>query len=377
MLPLDGVRIIAVEQYGAGPYGTLQLASLGAEVIKVEQPGDGDVSRSVGPEFIEALPESSSSLFFQALNHDKKSVTLDLNTAEGQARLHRLVADADGLITNLRGDVVDKLGLGYESLASANPALVCTHLTAYGRSGPRADWPGYDYIMQAECGYFSLTGEPGSPPARFGLSTVDLQTGVTMAMALLAGIVQARAQGTGRDLDVSLFDVALHNLNYIAMWEMNSSYEANRAPRSAHLSLTPCQLYKTADGWIYLMCNKEKFWQSLCSLIERPDLLSDPRFCDFAHRLTHRDQLTEVLDAVLSKHSTTIWLDRFAGQVPAAQINSVTDAVSNPFLLETQRTVSVRAREQELRFLRCPVDTGDNVEYQIAPRLGQHDADFK
>ena len=377
MLPLKGIRIIAVEQYGAGPYGTLQLASLGAEIIKVETPAGGDVSRAVGPEFVASLPDDTGSLFFQALNHNKKSVTIDLATPDGKSQLHRLIADADGLISNLRGDVVDKLGLNYEALSAYNQQLVCTHLTAYGRTGPRATWPGYDYIMQAECGYFSLTGEPESPPARFGLSVVDLQTGVTMAMALLAGIIEARASGVGRDLDVSLYDVALHNLSYIAMWEMNSDYVAERAPRSTHLSMTPCQLYKTADGWIYLMCNKEKFWQKLCTLTDRTELLADARFLTFEQRLQHRRELTDEIDQVLVTQTTDYWLDRFAGEVPASRINSVTEAVNNPFLAQTDRIVEVEATDQTLHFLRCPVNTGEDAEYKLAPSLGEHNDQFR
>ena len=371
MLPLEGVRVIAVEQYGAGPYGTLHLASLGAEVIKIERPDGGDFSRQVGPEFVSGMSDDQSSLFFQALNHNKRSLALDLEAEEGRARLRRLAAESDGLITNLRGDVVDKLGLNYASLADANERLVCAHITAYGRTGPRAHWPGYDYIMQAECGYFALTGEPDGPPSRFGLSVVDFQAGVTMAMALLAGILNARARGKGGDFDISLFDVALHNLNYIAMWQMNSDHEARRAPRSAHLSVTPCQLFKTADGWIYVMCNKEKFWRKLCAFLQRPELLEDPRFENYPQRLRNRDALTEELDRAFAAKTTDQWLALFDGAVPASRINSVSAALDNPFLAETGRIVEASAPDgQRLRFLRCPVQGDAPLTYRVAPRLG-------
>ena len=374
MLPLEGVRIIAVEQYGAGPYGTLHLASLGAEVIKIERPGVGDFSRQVGPEFVPGMDDDHGSLFFQSLNHNKRSLTLDLEAEEGRARLRQLAAESDGLITNLRGDVVDKLGLNYASLAEANERLVCVHITAYGRTGPRAHWPGYDYIMQAECGYFELTGEPDGPPSRFGLSVVDFQAGVTMAMALLAGILNARARGKGGDFDISLFDVALHNLNYIAMWQLNSDYEAQRAPRSAHLSMTPCQLFKTADGWIYVMCNKEKFWRKLCALLQRPELIADPRFENYPQRLRNRDALTEELDRAFAAKTTDQWLAIFDGAVPASRINSVAAALDNPFLAETGRIVEASAPDgQRLRFLRCPVQGAAPLTYRVAPKLGDDD----
>src|SRR5437762_11667355 len=220
MLPvLSGLRVIAVEQYGAGPYGSMQLAGLGAEVIKIENPSDGgDMARRVGPFFLG--PEDSQ--FFHSFNRNKKSVTLDLKKPGARAVLHALAACSDALFDNLRGDLPAKLGLTYADLAPANPKIVCAHLSAYGRDGPRPHWPGYDYLMQAETGYLSLTGEPDGPPARMGLSIVDLMTGLFAAFALVSGVLAARQSGKGRDLDISLFDTALQNLAYLATWYLNS-----------------------------------------------------------------------------------------------------------------------------------------------------------
>ncbi len=209
-LPLEGLRVLAVEQYGAGPWGSLYLADLGAEVVKIENPKDGgDVGRHVGPHFF----GPGDSHFFQTFNRNKKSVALDLKHSEGKAAFHALVKSADAVLDNLRGDQPQALGLTYPQLKEVNRRIVCAHLSAYGRSGSRKSWPGYDYLMQAEAGHMSLTGEPGSPPARYGLSIVDLMTGLAAAFALLAGVISARETDTGMDLDTSLFDVALHNLN--------------------------------------------------------------------------------------------------------------------------------------------------------------------
>ena len=235
-LPLAGVRVLAVEQYGAGPFGTMFLADQGAEVIKIEPPAGGDFSRDVGPFYF----AEHDSVFFHAFNRNKKSMTLNLRHPEGKAILHALVGTADALASNLRGDVPEKLGLTHAHLRAHNPRIVCAHLSAYGRTGPRASWPGFDYLMQAEAGWFSLTGEPDGPPARFGLSVVDLMTGLGLSYAVAAGIVSARASGEGRDLDVSLFDMALHNLCYPAAWYLNEGHVVGRLPRSAHPSLTPC-----------------------------------------------------------------------------------------------------------------------------------------
>jgi len=339
---LEGVRILAVEQYGAGPFGTLFLADLGAEVIKIETRGDGgDVSRAIGPHFNAALPETARSIFYQGLNRGKKSITLDLARPEGRDVLKQLAANADALYSNLRGDVPAKLGITYEHLAAANPTIVCAHLTGYGREGERAKWPGYDYLMQAEAGYFHLTGEPDTPPARFGLSLVDLMTGVALSGGLLAALHAAQRDGRGRDVDLSLFDLALFNLNYIGHWYLNAGAATGRIARSAHASLTPCQIYRTRDGWIYLMCNKEKFWGVLCRKIGKAEWIDDARFRKFADRLKHRDLLTEMIDGALATRTTDEWLAEFAGAVPAAPIYDVAQALENPWVKDSARIESI------------------------------------
>lgn len=370
-LPLDGVRIISVEQYGAGPFGTQHLADLGAEVIKVENPAEGgDVGRMVGPYFF----EPGDSHFFQSFNRNKKSVTLDLKSAEGRRLFEALVETADAVFDNLRGDLPEKLGLTYETLKSLNPAIVCCHLSAYGRTGPRKAWPGYDYLMQAEAGYCALTGEPGGPPARFGVSIIDMMTGTTAAMALLAALVSARTTGLGRDIDTSLFDVALHNLNYLGTWYMNDGITTNRAPRGAHPSLTPSQMYRTRDGWIFVMCNKEKFWPILAAIIDRPGWASDPRFATFKVRLENRDVLTAEMDAALSARTTAEWMESFAGKVPAAPVYDVAQALDSSYVRDQGMIVEtphpVRGR---IRTLACPVRVpGETLPRRPGPRLGAH-----
>jgi crotonobetainyl-CoA:carnitine CoA-transferase CaiB-like acyl-CoA transferase len=217
-------------------------------------------------------------------------------------------------------------------LKEFNPRIVCAHLSAYGRQGSRKSWPGYDYLMQAEAGYLSLTGEPDGPPARFGLSVVDMMTGLMTSFALVSGVVGARATGRGMDVDVSLFDLALFDLNYIAHWYLNAGAATTRLPRSAHPSLVPCQAYSTQDGWIYIMCNKEKFWPLLCTRIGAPELGQDPRYARFPDRLRARDELTGMLDALLSRRTTAAWMEVFGGAIPAAPILDVAQALDNPFI---------------------------------------------
>jgi crotonobetainyl-CoA:carnitine CoA-transferase CaiB-like acyl-CoA transferase len=373
VLPLKGVRVLAVEQYGAGPFGTLFLADQGAEVIKIEHPYEGgDMSRAVGPYFF----APGESLFFHSFNRNKKSLTLDLSRPQGRAVLRDLARTADALASNLRGDVPQRLGLTYEQLKACNPKIVCAHLSAYGRSGERAAWPGFDYLMQAEAGYFSLTGEPGTPPARFGLSIVDLMSGLALAYALLAGLVAARASGVGRDVDVSLFDVALFNLSYLATWYLNTGHRQQRLARSAHPSLTPCQLYRTADGWIYIMCNKEKFWPALCRKLERRDWIEDARFRSFPDRLAHRELLTELLDRELARRTTAEWLAHFAGSVPAAPILDLAQALDSAFVAGHGRLMAVphaAAPGGAYRVVAPPVRcAGEEPPARPAPALGEH-----
>lgn len=381
MRPLTGVRVLSVEQYGAGPFGTQYMSDMGAEVIKIENPTDGgDMSRAVGPYFIEGAEDSTSaSLFYQSFNRNKRSLTLNLGTDEGKAIFRKLVAKADGVCSNMRGDVPEKLGLTYKHLGDFNPKIVCAHLSAYGRTGSRAAWPGYDYLMQAEAGYFSLTGEPGTAPARFGQSVVDMMTGLGLSYAFLCGLIQARTTGIGRDIDVSLYDFAHYHLSYLGQWYLSHGHVQGREERSAHPSLTPCALYKTGDGWIYLMCNKEKFWPILCEKVGRPDAATDPRFLRFADRLKNRKLVQDLLDEALQAKTTAEWIEVFAGSVPAAPLMDVQEAIENPFAAERGRVETIKHQSGiDFRMLTTPITlTGDEAEEnRPGPELGDATEDL-
>jgi len=368
MLPLAGVRILAVEVYGAGPFGTAHLADLGAEVIKIEQrEGGGDVSRAVGPYFL----GEDDGHFFQSLNRNKKSLTLDLKHPKGMEIFSKLAATADGLLSNLRGDQPEKLKITYQGLAKANPKIVCAHLSAYGRDGSRKSWPGYDYLMQAEAGYLSLTGEPDGPPARMGLSIVDYATGTTCALALLAGILEARRTGRGRDLDVSLYDVAMHQLNYPAAWYLNEGLETGRVARSAHPFIAPSQLYRTQDGWLFVMAQTQRFWELLCDQLGRAELKD--RYPDFAARREHRDELTQILDAEFSKLTTSTWLERLRGTIPCGPVVDMAQALENPYFRERGGVqVFDHPDKPGFKLVASPFRIGEPLPANPAPKLGQH-----
>ena len=330
MKPLEGVRILTVEHFGAGPYGTMFLAGLGAEVVKVENAqSGGDPGRHVGPH---RLGEADSQ-YFQSWNLNKRSVSLDLKSQ--RAEFEKLAAGADALVNNLRGELPAKLGLDYRSLSRVNPALVCLHISAYGRDNERASWPGYDFLMQAEAGLMSLTGEPAGAPSRFGTSIIDCMTGMTGVAALLAGLLAAKRTGKGCDVDVSLFDVALHQLGYMGTWYLNEGTSSSRQPRGAHYSLTPVQTFPTADGWIFVACMTERFWLALLDALSRRDLAADARFATQAARLEQREALSAILDTEFRRRSTAHWLAALGGRVPVAPINDLPQALDNPFVAAT------------------------------------------
>ncbi len=377
-LPLAGYKVISAEQYGAGPYGTLFLAQLGADVIKIEPPhkngkGGGDTARGVGPHFL----REGESLYFQTFNLNKRSLTLDLNTDAGQAVLHKLVASAHVMANNLRGDIPAKLGLTYDALKGSNKAIVCAHASAYGRDNDRARWPGYDYLMQAEAGFCALTGEPDSPPQRFGLSMVDFMTGTQMAVGLLAALLDAQRTGEGCDIDVDLLSTAVHQMTYPAIWYMNTGDVTPRVPRSAHPSATPSQMFRAADGWMFVMAQIPKFWPILAEKIGHPELLTDPRFTNPADRLANRPALSSVLDAIFVEKPMAHWQALLEGTVPVAPVYGVDQALDNPWL----NTIGMRDTVEhpdmaEMHVLASPIKVdGHRLPSKAGPFLGQDSDD--
>jgi crotonobetainyl-CoA:carnitine CoA-transferase CaiB-like acyl-CoA transferase len=369
--PLADIRIIAIEQYGAGPFGSVHLADLGAEVIKIEDPATGgDIGRYVPP-----YQEGEDSLFFEAFNRNKLSLSLDLNIPDGRAVFEDLVRVSDVVYSNLRGDVPAKLRLTYADLAHLNPRIVCCPLTGFGTSGPRVAEPGYDYLLQGIAGWMDLTGEPAGPPAKSGLSLVDYSAGLVAAIAMLAGVHAARRDGAGMDCDVSLFDTAMSMLTYPAIWTLNGDFEPQRTRHSAHPSLVPFQAFETSDAWIVVGCAKEKFWQRLAVAIDRPELASDARFATFADRRRNAAALLTMLEEVFAERTVREWLDILGGAgVPCAPVNSVAEALRDEqtaargMVVETQHP-----RFGDVRQLRSPVRVGsEEPEYRRAPMRDEH-----
>ena len=373
-LPLAGIRVLTFENFGAGPFGSMYLADLGAEVIKIEnREQGGDATRGMGPHFLG--PDDSQ--FFQTFNLNKKSVTLNLKLPAGQEAFHRIVRTADVVLNNLRGDQPGKLGLDYATLGKVNPKVLCAHLSAYGRDNERKGWPGYDYLMQAEAGFLYMSGEPGGPPTRMGLSIVDYMTGITTSVAILAALIGVLKSGRGHDVDVSLFDVALHQLTYPGAWYLNSGARTERLPRSSHPSAVPVQLFRTQDGWIFVMCMTDKFWQVMLDAIGRADLGTNPDFATVEARRRNRDRLTELLDGFFSTDTTVAWLGKLQGLIPASPVYDLPHALDNPFVRRVGMLRTLPHPEKsDYRVLANPIKfAGERVPSRVAPKLGEQSYD--
>ncbi len=368
--PLHGIRILAVSQFGAGPFATLNLADLGAEVIKIEDPtAGGDVARYVPPAI-----DNADSLYFQSFNRGKKSIAIDLRKPEGAAVFHRLVEKSDAVFNNLRGDLPEKLDLTYENLRSLNPAIVTCSLSGFGRTGPRSSEPGYDPIMQGMAGYMSITGEPDGPPGKAGVSIIDFAGGYVAALGLVAALLEAKTTGIGRDVDVSLLDTAVSMLTYFASWQLNGNWDPERTANSSHQTIVPAQNFQTSDGWITIFCAKEHFWRRLAELIELPELISDERFADFTSRYDNRQELLPILSNRLLQKKSAEWLRLFSGVVPSGPVNSIEQALEDEQVKARGMIVTVdHPVYGEIKQVASPITTkGSNKATTPGPGMGEH-----
>jgi crotonobetainyl-CoA:carnitine CoA-transferase CaiB-like acyl-CoA transferase len=371
--PLAGVRIVAVEQFGAGPFGTLHLADLGADIIRLEDPSTGgDVSRYVTPG-----QRGTDSLYFDSFNRGKRSMQLDLKSPAGQDVLHGLCRNAHAVYANLRGDVVKSLGLTYDVLGRVNPAIVCVTLSAYGRDGERSAEPGYDPLIQAEAGWAALTGDPGGPPIKSGLSLADYAGGIMAALALMAAVFDAQRSGRGRDVDVSLYDTALALHNYRATWYLTAGVPGDRTPDSSHPSIVPFQFFATADGHVAIACAKDKFFRALVQLVGLPALAGDARFSSFDERRQNREELLAMLRERFREQSTAYWVGLLRGHVPVAPVRTMEAALDREEL--EQRAMLAAYQHSalgEVTTVGLPIKmSGFAPTYRPAPALdGDRDA---
>ncbi len=369
--PLEGLRVLAVEQFGAGPVGTMLLADLGAEIVKIENfKAGGDSARPVPPYM---LPNNDS-YYFQCFNRNKKSVALDVRSPEGLALFRRMVPKADAVFVNGRGTDPEKFQLTYKHLGPLNEKIVCCFLSGFGTTGPRAHEPAYDFLMQAYTGIMSMAGEPDGPPSKAGVSFVDYSGGFLSMTGMLAALWEAERTGKGRDVDVALMDGATAQLAYQASWVMNCGFEPTKLAHSAHPSLVPSEVFRTKSGWIYIACLKHKFYPILVERMGRPELADDPRFRTLQDRFDNREELSAILGDELKKKTTAEWAELLQGHVPFAPVNSVAEALEDPQVLARDMIIELEhPAAGRIRQVGCPIKMpGSEVRLERAPYMGEH-----
>jgi crotonobetainyl-CoA:carnitine CoA-transferase CaiB-like acyl-CoA transferase len=362
--PLAGIRVLEIGHMLAGPFGGMLLADLGADVIKVE-PLAGDLSRRVGTQSVD-----EHNVYFASLNRNKRSVHIDLTTEEGQAELGELARTADALLVNLRPSTIRKLGLDYESLRRVNPKIVCVALTGYGLEGPAAEWPAFDYVIQARVGVAALTGEPDGPPTLPGYSAVDNSAGITAALAVVAKV----HEGKGGQVDISLFDVMLSQLNYKAAAYVNGGEPPPRLPLGAHSFYVPAQLFEAKDGYLALFVTTDQMWLRLCAGIDRPEWADDPRFATAHARFDNRAVLLAALGARLLEETAEEWEARLGPLgLAVGAVKELDEALDGDLARSRGMVVSIDTDDGPLRMVASPIRIIDApTEYRPPPRLHEH-----
>ncbi len=366
--PLAGVRIIEVGHMLAGPYCGLLLADLGADVIKIEPPG-GDIGRHVSPHSV-----GPHNAYFASLNRNKQSIVLDLATPAGREALQQIVGHSHALLTNLRPSAIRKLGLTYKDLAQWNKKLVCVALTGYGLDGPFAERPAYDYVIQALSGVMTLTGEPDAPPAKTGYSAVDNSAGMMAAIGLLAKIIEGR----GGQVDVSMYDTMLSQLNYIAGAALNAGESPRRYPNSSHPYIVPAQIFPTAEGWLTLFITHDLFWQKFCVEIGHAEWSTDPRCATMAARRESRDMVVAMISSVLAGATAAAWAERLSRLgIVAAQVQTLDVALTDTLTEYRRLIVQLGDETSGLRAIGCPIKFDDfEPAYGLPPLLDEQRADI-
>ncbi len=358
----------------AGPYCTMVLADLGADVIKVERPGVGDETRSWGPPFAEG-----EATYYLAVNRGKRSIELDLSDPSSRPVLERLLSSADVVIENFRAGVADRLGLGYDALRKLRADLIYCSVTGFGSGRRPRDRPGYDFVLQAESGLMSITGEPDGPPMKVGVALIDVLCGLQAATGILAAL-QARAQtGEGRRIEVSLLDSALAGLVNVAQAVLSTGEEARRYG-NAHPSIVPYEPFETAEGWIAVAAPNDGLWAALCDVCGRPDLAADERLSTNAGRVEHRDEVASALAETFRTRAADEWLASLQARgVPAGKVRSVRDAFAAAAQAgEPATIVAQHPSIGELPLTRNPIRLFPPVatEPSPPPLLGQHTAEI-
>ncbi len=367
--PLAGVRVIDLTRVLAGPFCAMSLGDMGAEVIKIEEPGKGDDTRG-WPPFV-----SGEATYFLSVNRSKKSLTLNMKAPEGQEILRRLLASADVVLENFRPGTMERLGFGYGRLCRANPRLVYCSISGFGESGPEAHRPGYDLIVQGESGIMDITGFPDGPPVKVGNSIGDLVAGMAAAQGITLALLSRQRTGKGQKVEIGMLDVMASLLTYQAGLYWNAGGRPTRRGNE-HPSIVPYEVFKAQDVYLTLGVANNSLWERACRALDREDLIEDPRFDTVSNRVTNRKALVPLLNEILGARPADEWLARLdkAG-VPAGRIKSVAEVCESGHLRARGMMVSLaHPKAGPITVMGVPVRLHDTpgAATMAPPLLGQH-----
>lgn len=372
---LQNIRVIDLTQALAGPYCTMLLGDMGADVIKIEQPGKGDQSRGWGPPFVQG-----ESAYFLSVNRNKRSLTLNIKSAEGQAILHKLIASADVFVCNIpKAASRKRAGVDAETLQALNPGLIYCLISGYGSNGPYGERPGYDVIAQGEAGLMSVTGEPDGDPMRYPIPIADITTGMYSTIGILGALLSRQQSGRGQVLDMTLLESQSAWLTILASSLMNGGKEPERLG-NVHPTIVPYQVFKAKDKYFIIAVGTERLWANFCQALKLEHLQNDPRFATNPDRLENREALLPILEELFAAQPADYWLDKLreAG-IPSGPINTIAETLNHPqhqarnFIVQMQHSVAGRVKS-----MGNPVNLSDTpVSYRVAPpTLGQHNRDI-
>ncbi|MDQ2682556.1 MAG: CoA transferase [Chloroflexota bacterium] len=367
--PLDGITVLDLSRALAGPWAGMTLGDMGADVIKIEDPRGGDVTRGYPPFW------NDESAYYMSANRNKRSITLNLERQEARDLLRSMVQRADVLIESFRTGAMEAWGLGWDELRALNPRLIYCAVSAVGRDGPDKDRAGVDLLMQAYAGLMSITGEPGRPPVRTGTSVVDLTTGANAVQGILAALYVRERTGKGQRVDVSLMGSVISWLSY----HVTSYFATGAAPEpmgSAHPSVAPYGTYPTRDGFLVVAVALDSSWKRFCTAVGRPDLIEHPRLARNAGRIAHRDELDEVMHEILAQKTATEWVEIMdAHGVPASPIHTIDQVVQLPQALQQELVVDVEhptVPDLRMQGMAIKLDGTPGSIRRHPPRLGEH-----
>jgi crotonobetainyl-CoA:carnitine CoA-transferase CaiB-like acyl-CoA transferase len=370
---LDTIKVVDLTRTLAGPFCTMLMGDMGAEVIKIEEPTGGDETRKWTP-FV-----NGESTQFLTFNRNKRSLSINLKDPEGLKIVQDLAADADVMIESFRAGTLERLGLGYEAMKKTNPGLVYCSISGYGRTGPMADMPGYDLLIQAYSGLMSLTGDPDGTPLRIGFSLVDLFTGMMAYGTILTALRQRDQTGHGQWVESALLDGQVAALSYHATGFMGTGVEPKRMG-SGHPSLVPYQAFTSSTGQFIIGCANQGLWERMCGAIGYPGMVDDPRYITNTDRVDHRAECVGELNAIFATNTTDHWVDLIvAAGVPCGPINTVSEVVSNPQVLARNMITTVdHPKVPNLRFPGSPLKLTDSpaTVRRVPPLLGQHNEEI-